>query len=121
MKTIIAGSRSITDMVHVERAIELSGFVITCVVSGRAAGVDTLGEVWAESRGIPIIKKPADWKRFGKAAGFRRNAEMGNEADAAVIVWDGFSHGSAHMYKVMKQLKKPVFLYNPFAPSLHGF
>lgn len=45
MKTIIAGSRWITDAALVYRAIDLSGFDITEVVSGASCGVDTIGEM----------------------------------------------------------------------------
>lgn len=43
MITIVAGSRSITDYEIVKEAIEKSEFDITCIVSGGAKGVDSLG------------------------------------------------------------------------------
>jgi len=35
------------------------------VVSGGARGIDTLGEIWAQSQGIPVTRFPADWARYG--------------------------------------------------------
>jgi hypothetical protein len=60
MKTIIAGSRSITDPAVVYRAVAASRFRITHVVSGTAAGVDTIGEAWTRSarRGPSIVVFP---------------------------------------------------------------
>jgi hypothetical protein len=76
MRVIIAGSRNITDYSLVERAIELSGFEITEVVSGCCKGIDILGERWAAEHNISVKRFPADWEQFGKAAGMIRNKQM---------------------------------------------
>jgi hypothetical protein len=60
MKIIIAGSRSMTDPSIVDDAIRDSRFQITEVVSGGATGVDTLAEIWAEQKGIPVKRFPAN-------------------------------------------------------------
>lgn len=109
-KIIVAGSRGITDYALVEKAIKLSNFQISEVVSGKAAGVDTLGELYAKNNNIPIKHFPANWDKFGKSAGYLRNVEMGEYADGAVILWDGFSKGTKHMLETMSRLKKPVYL-----------
>lgn len=54
MKTIIAGSRDIDDYNAIKTAITNSGYVVTEVVSGRAKGVDKLGEKWATDNNIPV-------------------------------------------------------------------
>jgi hypothetical protein len=48
---------------------------------------------------------PADWNRYGKSAGFRRNVEMSNHADALVVFWDGKSRGTQHMIREAKNKK----------------
>jgi len=98
MKVIIAGSRGITDVRLVARAIEASGFEVTEVVSGGAAGVDRLGERWAARRGIPVRRFLPDWSQ-GKAAGPLRNRRMAAYADALVALWDGASRGTASMIR----------------------
>lgn len=102
MKTIIAGSRGITDYYVVLAAILESNFEITEVVSGTARGVDSLGETYAVRNKLPIAKFPADWDRFGKRAGFLRNADMALYADALIAVWDGKSKGTKHMIDCAK-------------------
>ena len=97
MKTIIAGSRNITDYKLIEDAVRCSGFDVSEIVSGAARGVDQLGEEYAKKRNIPIKKMPADWDKFGKSAGYRRNAEMALYADALVAIWDGKRKGTKHM------------------------
>jgi hypothetical protein len=96
MRTIIAGSRTIGDIRLIDLAVDESGFTITRVISGCAMGVDALGEQWAEVRGVPISKFPADWE-LGRGAGFQRNCQMAINADALIAVWDGRSKGTAHM------------------------
>lgn len=108
MKTIIAGSRSITDYEIVERAIECCPFkhLITEIVSGTARGVDSLGEKYAKEHGIPITRFPAEWQdeegNHNPAAGHQRNARMAVYADALIVVWDGVSGGTKNMIKEAK-------------------
>ena len=50
----------------------------------------------------------ADWERFGKVAGVRRNHQMAQAGDMLLAFWDGQSAGTAHMVQCMRQLGKPV-------------
>jgi len=108
MRCIIAGSRTITDYATVIEAIIKSGFGITEIVSGTARGVDSLGEQYALENNIPIKKFPANWDKYGKSAGYRRNAEMAEYADSAIILWDGVSKGTQHMFRLMEN--KPTYI-----------
>lgn len=110
MKVVIAGSRSITDYKIVSGAIELSGFDITLLISGTAKGVDKLGEQFAQNHGIPIKQFPANWTKFGKAAGFYRNWDMAEYCDAGIIIWDGRSNGTLQMINCLKKRNKPYYL-----------
>src|SRR3990167_9562180 len=111
MKTIIAGSRSVKDFSIVETAIKFSGFLITEVFSGSAHGVDSLGEEWAIKNKIAVRRFPAQWEKHGKSAGFIRNTEMGDEADALIAIWDGKSRGTKHMVDYATKKKISVFLF----------
>ena len=113
MKVIIAGSRSVMDPGQVAVAIHDSRFIVSEVVSGTARGVDRMGEAYAERRGIPVRRFPADWDRFGRAAGMIRNAEMAKYADALVAVWDGRSKGTDNMITTMRSLGKQVHIHIP--------
>lgn len=96
MKTIIAGSRRITDYEIIKESIKESPYSISEIVSGGARGVDKLGEKWAWENNIPIRQFPAEWNN-GKKAGFLKNAEMGDYADTLIAIWDGKSNGTKHM------------------------
>lgn len=97
MKTIIAGSRTIIDELFVMKLIDKIttefNLDITEVVSGRASGVDKIGEKWADIHMIPVKKMPAPWARFKKGAGTIRNKAMVAYADCAIVIWDGVSSG----------------------------
>lgn len=114
MKVIIAGSRTIKDIEKVEKAFtkfrEQYGRQVTEIVSGTADGADKLGERLASKLGIRVKRFPADWS-IGRKAGHLRNMEMGDYADAAVVVWDGISRGAADMADVMNKLGKPCMLF----------
>ena len=73
------------------------------VISGNARGADTLGEKYAKEEGFDLEVYPAQWDKYGKSAGFRRNEQMGNIADALIAFWDGKSHGTKHMIDIMKE------------------
>lgn len=115
MKVIIAGSRSISSLGTVEDAVRRSGFSITEVVSGAARGVDRLGEQWAEREGIAVKRFPADWEAYGKSAGFIRNRQMGDYADALIAIWDGKSKGTKGMidYAMKRGLRVFVWEVSP--------
>jgi hypothetical protein len=130
MKVIIAGSRHLNPFkfFSAQRRDEATyklfqiiskhlGFLeaelgrpITEIVSGKAPGIDTVGEAWAISNGLRVAEFPAEWD-LGKHAGFLRNAQMAEYADAALVIWDGKSKGSADMLKHMHRLSKPVAIY----------
>lgn len=118
MKTIIAGSREITDPSVVDRAIKESGFTITEVVSGACRGVDELGEQWAAERGVKVKRFPAGWSELGKAAGPIRNAAMAKYADALIAIWDGESRGTRHMITLAYSCGLKVFVWHQTGTGL---
>lgn len=116
MNVIIAGSRTITGLVVVRAALReaLASWgnpTVGWIGSGGARGVDTVAETVARLIDAPFRCFPADWDKHGRAAGPIRNRQMAEWADAAVLVWDGHSRGTANMKQEMERLGKPVFVY----------
>jgi hypothetical protein len=101
MKTIVAGSRTISDYKRIVDAIESSGIEVTELVCGGARGVDQMALRWARRKGLAVSKFPAAWRdkdgQIDRSAGFRRNAQMAEYAQALIAVWDGESGGTKHM------------------------
>ena len=103
MRTIVAGSRNISDIRQLHAALVECGWVPTTIISGGARGADRLGERWAEQMGLPLEIYPADWDKHGKSAGHKRNAEMAEVADALIALWDGQSRGTAGMIDLARR------------------
>lgn len=112
MKTIIAGSRDITDFAAVEDAFLSCPWDVSEIVSGGARGVDTLAENLADLYRIPKTVFPADWAKYKKAAGPLRNEQMARYADALIAVWDGRSPGTRNMIKTASLLKLKVHIHH---------
>lgn len=110
MKTIIAGSRNITNYEALQHAVTKSQFTITEVVSGGARGADKLGEDYAHNNSLQLTTMPADWNAHGKRAGYLRNEEMANYAEALIALWDGHSSGTKHMINLAKRKGLKVFV-----------
>lgn len=113
MKVIIAGSRTISDYNIIKSAVEQSNWKnkITLIISGGARGTDQLGEKFAQEHKINMARFPANWKKYGKVAGYIRNKQMAEYGDALIACWDGKSSGTKDMLTQMCTLDKPVHIY----------
>lgn len=101
MRTIVAGSRGFSDYGRLVAALDMRE--ISVVLSGTARGADRLGERYASERGIAVERYPAQWDVYGKRAGYLRNQEMAERADALVAFWDGVSPGTRHMIDLARR------------------
>ena len=107
-KVVIAGSRGFSNY---KLLVEKCNSILRekkkeaniIIVSGHAKGADTLGEKYANDEKFDLEIYPAEWKKFGKAAGFRRNEKMAEIADAVIAFWDGKSNGTRHMIDISKE------------------
>lgn len=111
-KVIVAGSRGFSDYEMLERKLDRilvnkvsEGIEVVC---GEARGADALGKRYALNRGYKVSSFPADWKKYGVSAGFRRNWEMADYADALVAFWDGKSSGTQHMIMAAEVREMPM-------------
>ena len=111
---LVVGSRTFTDYSLMCEKLDklLSRYnslcVPICIVSGGARGADALAERYAKEHNYQLEVFHADWNKYGKSAGIRRNKQMAEVADALVAFWDGKSRGTKNMIEQMRRLKKPV-------------
>jgi len=61
---------------------------------------------------IPIILFKPDWKKYGRAAGLRRNESIIESCDYCLAFWDGKSKGTKFSIDLCNKLKKPVKVVN---------
>ena len=121
-RIIIAGSRNFNDYPYLEYVVDryFSKFVTdkqdVQIISGTAKGADSLGELYAEKHGIGVIRCPANWDKYGRAAGYRRNEEMAilsmSDGYTGVLLafWDGLSRGTKHMIDLAEKHNVKVYI-----------
>lgn len=115
MKVIVAGSRDFDEKNRIWRLLDrlYDKYPDLEIVSGLARGPDTIGKHWAEFNNVPVHEFPANWNKYGKAAGYRRNEQMAQFADALMAFWDGSSRGTMHMINLAKEYNLKVAVFKP--------
>jgi len=116
MKVIIAGSRTFDDYHYLsmmcDRIFGIKDDIE--IVSGGAKGADSLGERYARERNLPLTIFPAEWDKYGKSAGYKRNSQMADYSHMLIAFWDGKSKGTQHMINLAEKKGLMVEVYNPF-------
>jgi hypothetical protein len=115
MNLLIAGSRAFKD--YNLLIAEIDKFIAShfkdqeiIIISGGAVGADQMGERYAASKGYKCQRFPADWKKYGKAAGPIRNKQMVDISDAAAIFWNKVSPGTRNTLNLCKDKQIPLLL-----------
>lgn len=112
MKIAVIGSRTATAKHYEELTARLELLGATEIISGGAAGADTLAERYALETGTKLTTYLPDWNKYGKAAGPIRNQDIINAADMVLAIWDGQSTGTADSLKKAKaQRKKTAIIW----------
>lgn len=112
-KIIIAGGRDFMDYNLLKEKTDkiLQEKKVThkiVIISGCARGADTLGLRYASENAFDVEEYPADWNKYGKKAGYMRNVEMAENADALIAFWDGESKGTKHMIDIATERNLPI-------------
>ena len=121
-RILICGSRDWNDLDFFYRAMthwlnEQGKFDI--LIEGCARGADQMaGHLWANSHsGVTVLHFPANWDRYGKAAGTIRNQQMLTEGrpDAVIAFSKDLAHsrGTADMVRRARQAGVPVWIPYP--------
>ena len=112
-KVIIAGGRDFVDYNLLREKVNnilvdkrLTHKIV--IVSGCARGADTFGMRYASENIFDVDEYPADWNKYGKKAGYMRNVEMAENADALIAFWDGKSKGTKHMIDIATERNLPI-------------
>lgn len=118
VRVIIAGGRDFTDYhklkTYMNCLLQLLDKSQVEIISGGAKGADSLGERYAREFGYKLKRFPADWNKYGKAAGPIRNKEMALYAAEAkgvlVAFWDGSSRGTYDMITRAEEYGLEVYI-----------
>jgi len=106
MKVIVCGSRGWKDWVTIkERLFKLPPDTI--VIEGGCVGADLIArDVALEHLGLEVVEFPAAWKKYGKAAGPKRNIKMLDTKPDLVIAFHDDLSGSKGTKHIVTEAKK---------------
>jgi hypothetical protein len=123
MRLIVTGSRTwegplatkriegVLTVLHVW--LDMLGEPLIVVHGACPTGADQITDAWATKRvdeGVTVEAHPADWKRWGKGAGPRRNQYMLDQgADMCIGFRRGNSSGTGHMLAIARHAKILTF------------
>ena len=111
MRVLVCGGRDFTDRTAIYRelnrlhdeSVDFGSDGITTLIYGDARGADRIAGDWARIRFIPVVTRPADWKKHGKAAGPIRNTLMiVQDKPDVVVAFPSNGTGTADMVKRAK-------------------
>ena len=116
-RLLVTGSRTWHDIPAIERALAVildrhpEGVLL--VYGACSRGADAIAAAYAaRTPGYQVEAHPADWRRYGRAAGYRRNAEMiALGADGCAAFIRGGSPGSTSAVRLARAAGIPVWLH----------
>ena len=115
MRILVCGSRTWTNHETIESALRpfTDNQPNTTVIHGGAKGADTLAGNIAYRIGFLVEEFPADWKRYGKAAGMIRNQQMLVEGKPNIVLafQIGDSRGTQNMIDIARKAGIEVRVY----------
>src|SRR5574340_359283 len=114
-KVLVTGSRTWHDEGRLFATLDALAAQepIDRIVEGCAQGADQAAERWATARAIPNAHYPAEWRRYGRAAGPIRNRAMLTEQPDLVVAFHPdlvTSRGTADMVRAARRAGVPVVL-----------
>ena len=87
------------------------------VIPGGAPGADALAREWCFDRKVSYWNVPADWTRYGKAAGPIRNQRMIDEGCPSLALEFPGGRGTADMHRRCVEAGVPIKVHVP-APNV---
>ena len=112
-RIVVAGCRDYDNYEEAKEYIdkcvcELKNEYELIFVSGGCRGADKLGERYAHELGYKVEYYPAEWDKYGKSAGPKRNEKMAEVSDYIICFWDGKSKGTKLMIKYVEKYRKEL-------------
>ena len=104
MKVLFCGDRNWDNEAPIRTAL-LELLPDTIIIHGGARGADKIAGRIAKEMGFTVVEVPANWEKYGKAAGSIRNREMLSLGPELVFAFHkniNESKGTKHMLKIAK-------------------
>lgn len=110
MRVLVCGGRDFDDRELVRVVLDRihKETPITAIIHGAAPGADTLAGWWATVNEVQNLDYPADWNRYGRAAGPMRNDLMLRVAKPDMVLAFPGGRGTADMVRRARSAGVPV-------------
>jgi predicted dinucleotide-utilizing enzyme len=113
-RVLVCGGRDYADKAKVYQTLD--GFLsdnpsVLHIIHGAARGADSLASQWAKDRGVTEIAYPADWKAYGKQAGYIRNKQMLDEGKPDLVLAFPGGAGTAMMVRIARAARVKTIEY----------
>lgn len=99
---LVCGGRDFNDwllMTLTLDEVDSEDHPISLLINGAARGADKMSTNWALCNGTDYVEYPADWDKYGRAAGAIRNRQMLVEGKPDLVVAFPGGAGTANMIK----------------------
>jgi len=104
MRVLVCGGRNYNDSIRISTVLTELDLTrpFTALIHGGASGADRIAGKWATAGGLTVESYPAEWGKFGYAAGPKRNAQMLAEGKPDIVVAFPGGKGTADMVRRAK-------------------
>lgn len=101
LRVLVCGGRDFDDIDEFIDvwALITQGRRVNTIIEGGARGADLLAKMWARDNNYKLETYSADWEKYGKSAGPRRNAEMLKTSKPDLVIAFPGGKGTANMVK----------------------
>ena len=111
-RILVCGSRDYNDISKVSMILRRYRDSHPVIIHGAARGADACASLACRVLGYEEERHPANWKKYGKAAGPIRNREMLDSGiDLVLAFWDGKSPGTRNMMAIARKAGVEVKVY----------
>lgn len=99
-------AKALAEVIDLSRVLDFlhAHTPISCIIEGAAKGADTLAKGWAHKRSVPVEEYPANWKKYGRRAGYLRNQQMLAEGKPEIVVAFPGGRGTANMVELARKV-----------------
>lgn len=112
MRVLVCGGRDYKNKTHLFNVLDAvhQEQPITLIIEGECprGGADQLAALWASSRKVELLPMPADWGRYGPAAGPIRNTQMLIEGRPELVVFFPGGNGTKDMVEKARKHRIPT-------------
>ena len=127
LRVLVTGGRDFTDAVVIKEALMDIEQRPDLIIHGDAAGADRVAGQVAAMLGLDVWKFPANWARYGKSAGPRRNYQMIQEGRPTLVLAFPGGAGTANMIKqaskaglTIRRITAEPVMKSPFENDLNS-